>query len=396
MKSIAENRLCSGCGVCSVVCPKNCIAVCENERGELRPGVDTQVCVSCGQCTSVCPFCTETQPANDKCEDVFIGTAPDFSANGSSGGAASYLIDSLLRQKAVDHAVLVAPQNDCDQLFNYTVCDTAEDIVKCQGSAYYPVTLEKVLKEMQSADGTFAVIGVPCFINALKNLKDKNPLWNKKIKILIGVVCGHTPNKHLVDCLAHKSGHKRQDITGCRFRIKEADKPSWDYGVRLEFSDKSEIKSFGSDDFGYLFWRRLFIQNCCTNCRDVFAKNADVTFMDAWLPEYKEKKHGTSLVVCRNEELENYFTPLIEAGYLKKTDHENICKAQEKLVLYKNNAGNHSEDERIENEVQKIFAAHKGEPDIVDRIRRLCYKEELKKKNKVLWLLTEIKDKIKG
>ena len=394
MNNISENAFCSGCGVCSAVCPKNCISTEENTRGELRAKVNPDICVSCGKCKTVCPSFNGVVPDNRN-ETVYLGVAPDFEKNGSSGGVATYFFNALLESKTVNFAVLVKPQNDSDELFSYTICKTTNETKKCQGSAYYPVTLEKVLRDMNSIDGTFAVIGVPCFINALKNLKASSDVWDKKIKFLIGIVCGHTPNKHLVDCLAYKSGHNRADITSCRFRIKDTDRPAWDYGVRLSFSDKKEFKSFGSDDFGFLFWRRLFIGDCCLNCRDVFAENADITFMDAWLPEYKEKPEGTSLIVCRNEELKSLLSPLVEDGSLKETKREDIYTAQEKLVAYKQNAGKHGKDKKLAEETQKVFSLNKGKKDIVERLRRVVYKQNLKRKNPLLWLLVETKDRLK-
>lgn len=394
MNNISENAFCSGCGVCSAVCPENCISVVENPRGELRAKVSSDICVSCGKCKTVCPSFNGVSSKERK-ETVYLGTAPDFAKNGSSGGVATYFINALLESKTVDFAVLVQPQNDPDKLFSYTICKTTNETKKCQGSAYYPVTLEKVLKEINSTDGTFAVIGVPCFINALKNLKASSDAWNKKLKVLIGIVCGHTPDKHLVDCLALKSGHKRADIISCRFRIKDGSRPAWDYGVRLSFSDGEEFSSYGSDDFGFLFWRCLFIGDCCLNCSDVFAENADITFMDAWLPEYKEKPEGTSLIVCRNEELKSLLSPLVEDGSLKETKSEDIYTAQEKLVAYKQNAGKHGKDKKLADKIQNTFARHGGEKDIIERIRRVVYKQNLKSKNPLLWLLVEMKDRLK-
>ena len=394
MNNISESAFCSGCGVCSAVCPKACINIRENARGELRPVIDDTACISCGKCKTVCPtfnaISGESQNAT-----VYLGTAPDFAGNGSSGGVATYFINAILENKTVDHAVLVKPQNDPDELFSYTVCKTKEDLEKCQGSAYYPVTLQKALNDIKSTDGTFAVIGVPCFINALKKLKASSGFWDKKLKVLIGIVCGHTPNRHLVDCLAFKSGHKREDITSCRFRINDVGRPAWDYGVRLAYSDKSKTVSFGSDDFGFLFWRRLFIGDCCLNCSDVFAENADITFMDAWLPEYKEKLEGTSIIICRNKEFASFFSPLIESGSLKETKAEDIYTAQEKLVAYKANAGKHGKDKKLSLKIQKTFEKHNGKKDMIEQIRRVVYKENLKGKNPLLWLLVEMKDRLK-
>ena len=41
---------CSGCGICSYVCPHNCISMSEDAIGHLYPVVDENNCSSCGLC----------------------------------------------------------------------------------------------------------------------------------------------------------------------------------------------------------------------------------------------------------------------------------------------------------------------------------------------------------
>ncbi len=393
MNNIAENKLCSGCGVCSAVCPKECIKIKENPLGELRPTADENLCISCGKCKKVCSFNNNSViPENfGKC---FIGCAPDYKDNGSSGGVATFFLSNLLKENAADYVVSVKPNDNSDELFCYTVCKEEKDLISCQGSAYYPVTLSKILKDLKNLDGTVAVIGVPCFITALKNLKCESKFWNEKIKFLVGIVCGHTPSKHLVDALAFKSGHKRENITSIRFRIKDDNKPAWDYGVKLSFDDGSFVKSFGSDDFGFLFWRKFFSQECCNNCKDVFADNADITFMDAWLDEYKNEREGTSLLICRNKELLKILNPLIENGNIKEVENSKLVTAQKDLVEYKKNAGCHKVEENRRKEAAKVFEKYCERPEIIDQIRRINYKENLKRKNFFLWCIICLKDRL--
>ena len=398
MNSIANNNICSGCGTCSAVCPKECISLTDNEFGEIRPIVDADMCVNCGKCNSICPFSSEnTKPHNKTSnETYYIGKSKEFSHNASSGGVATFILNSMTEKGIVDYIVTVSPQNDFNELFTYTICSNKDDLISCQGSAYYPVTLSKVLSQIKQIDGSFAVIGVPCFVSALKNLKQQSPFWNNKLKYLIGIVCGHTPTKSMIDCIAWKSAHKRRDITSCRFRIKDNTRPAWDYGVRLEFSDKSYVTSFGSDDFGFLFWRKLFSQECCNNCKDVFADDADIVFMDAWLDEYKDKTNGTSLIICRNTELDNILKTLVSKGEITETDQTKPIFAQKKLLEYKTNSGSHKREELLRKKVRKICYTYKESEDIIDRLKRLCYKQGLKESNKVLWLLMEIKDRLKS
>ena len=48
---------CAACGVCSVVCPKDCIKFQFNEElGRYQTSAADDVCIGCGKCLQVCPI----------------------------------------------------------------------------------------------------------------------------------------------------------------------------------------------------------------------------------------------------------------------------------------------------------------------------------------------------
>ena len=79
------------------------------------------------------------------------------------------------------------------------------------------------------------------------------------------------------------------------------------------------------------FGRRLFAQKCCNYCSDVFADQADITFMDAWLPEYKEETEGTSMMIVRSKELIPVVEKLKTEGYIGEISFNKVEEAQKKL-----------------------------------------------------------------
>lgn len=394
-ESNASGKLCSGCGVCTAVCPRSCIQLEENEKGELRPSILENACTHCGACMSVCPFIHALTVEADK-TTCFVGRVDEYEREGSSGGVASWFLTELLRRGIVDACVCVAPQSQSSELFRYVICGTAEDLRKCQGSAYYPVTLQDVLKGIRTGEKTVAIVTVPCFAAALFNLRESSAFWKRRIRLVVGIVCGHMPNKRMVDCLAWSRGYERKDIVSCRFRIPHDDRPAWDYGMRLRFKDGNEFASFGSEDFGFLFWHRLFAQKCCNACDDVFARGANITFMDAWLPEYKELRVGTSMVLCRDRLCEDILTQLIERGSLEECPPVYAEEAQHDLVKFKSEAGKHPAEDRLIDSVAKLCESHAKSPSILDELRRLCYMQDLRQTNKLLWTLITIKDRIVG
>lgn len=52
---ICKSELCSGCGACVNVCPKNCIQFEEDRYGQERPVIDQKHCLECNICRKICP-----------------------------------------------------------------------------------------------------------------------------------------------------------------------------------------------------------------------------------------------------------------------------------------------------------------------------------------------------
>ena len=88
-----------------------------------------------------------------------------------------------------------------------------------------------------------------------------------------------------------------------------------------------EGKIFWNDGMAEAWINRWFTPNSCNFCDDVFAELADVTVMDAWLPEYSSDSKGTNLAIVR--------TPFINDLILKgsKEKQINIDKIPIKKVI---------------------------------------------------------------
>ena len=48
-----EKELCTGCGACANICPKEAIEMRKDSRGFLYPHIVDE-CIECGKCKSVC------------------------------------------------------------------------------------------------------------------------------------------------------------------------------------------------------------------------------------------------------------------------------------------------------------------------------------------------------
>jgi len=72
MNSIARIRDCYGCGVCSVICPRQIVEIKHNKKGFYQPCMDKKdQCTDCGLCLSVCAF-AGVAGRNAPVEDNFV------------------------------------------------------------------------------------------------------------------------------------------------------------------------------------------------------------------------------------------------------------------------------------------------------------------------------------
>lgn len=47
---------CCGCGACYSICPKDAIAMIDDEEGFSYPEIEQGKCIECRKCISVCPL----------------------------------------------------------------------------------------------------------------------------------------------------------------------------------------------------------------------------------------------------------------------------------------------------------------------------------------------------
>ena len=70
MIEIKDKSQCCGCNACVQRCPKQCIAMCEDEEGFLYPEVDEAICIDCGLCENVCPVINQADAPKNTDEKI--------------------------------------------------------------------------------------------------------------------------------------------------------------------------------------------------------------------------------------------------------------------------------------------------------------------------------------
>jgi coenzyme F420-reducing hydrogenase beta subunit len=110
---------------------------------------------------------------------TYIGHAVSggFRDKGSSGGLVNWMASKLLATDKVDAVIHVKESSDGNVMYSYQVSRSVQEIQNGAKSKYYPIELSEVLDYVKNHDERFVVIGIPCFIKALRLLEKKMSLY---------------------------------------------------------------------------------------------------------------------------------------------------------------------------------------------------------------------------
>jgi len=315
---VVRHDLCIGCGLCTALCPQEALEISWNQHGEYNPIEAVPCTTECGLCLKVCPFADHKENEDTIGKEIYgrilgirhrpetgyylasyVGYAEKHRLSSASGGVVTWLLEKLLAEDVVDHVVCVAPTGNPERLFSFTIFDTPEEVRAGAGSAYYPVEMSGIIKQVIEVPGRYAVTGLPCFIKAIRLAQKKNIILRERIMVTVGLVCGQLKSRHFTDYIATFAG-VRGNIKGVRYRGKSPDHLASNFYFAFKTENNEERKIFWSEGIAEAWNNRWFTPNACNYCDDVFAECADVTCMDAWLPMYLNDSRGTSFMLARS------------------------------------------------------------------------------------------------
>lgn len=345
------NSLCVGCGVCAGICPHGNLVMVENSERGYNPLSLGNCNANCSQCLLVCPF-RDHEVNEDSLGSSIHGITPGirhtaqtgyfirayagYAAEknhrwqGASGGMATWFLKQLMLSGIVDHVICVTSCSDPDRLFQFSILSHPEDIIRSAKSAYYPVELSGVLRKMTETPGRYAIIGLPCFVKGVRLAAIRNPKVRERIKVYAGLTCGQLKSKAFAESLARYMGLDPRSISRFCFRHKAPDRPPTNFSVTVHTD--ITIGSMECIGFYCFAWMSgMFKFKACDFCDDIYSELADISFMDAWLPDYSTENAGTSLIITRSLFAEQLIT---EAGIdqggciLKEIPIDDVIRSQ--------------------------------------------------------------------
>ena len=315
---VVKNDLCIGCGLCVGKCSSKALEMSWNANGFLVPQ-ENGSCDCNGACLDVCPFNpfpkTEVRTENEiaeifltkakqrnskigKYNEIYAGFSKKYRLSSSSGGLGTYVCATLLEKNIVDHIFSIQESKTPGLHYEYSVCSSKSDLLKASKTRYFPVSMANVFSEIQQVEGRIAVVGVGCFIKAIRLAQYADPHLKEKIPFLVGIICGGVKSKFFTEYLASKVGVQPQNIRNPEFRKKDVSSTAFDYSFSV--SDHGTEKSIKMRTVGDMWGTGLFKANACDFCDDVTTELADISLGDAWLDPYDQDGKGTNVVVTRS------------------------------------------------------------------------------------------------
>lgn len=309
---VVKNGLCTQCGTCVAMCPKEAIELAlDHKKGTYVPVVNRSKCNACGICYKVCPGHEvdfkrlNTEIFGKAPEEVllgnytncYLGYANDHNIryNSASGGLVTALLIHALQEGLIDGALVTRMKKDSPLEPEPFIARTREEIIAARGSKYCPVPANVALKEILESSGRFAVVGVPCHIHGVRKAEMINKKLKEKIVLHLGLFCSATPTFLATEFVFKKFGLEKENIKKLSYRG-----PGWPGGFNVKYKDTHAfIPFFDYYDYGF---GQYFAPVRCKLCIDPTSEFADISFADAWLPEImRSDKIGTSIVIPRNE-----------------------------------------------------------------------------------------------
>lgn len=320
---ITEN-LCTACGACVSICPKQCISIEKDRHGFYTTKIKSDQCIECKVCVKICPANTRKEGVNWTKSQFYACWAKDKKKrfSGSSGGIFGLLADDVISENGVVYGAAFSS----DFKYVYQTSTEDVDIEQLKKSKYVESYMGNVFVKVKQnlIDGKKVLYcGSSCQIDGLKNYlnKDYDNL------VTCDFLCHGVPSAGFYEKYINNLEDKYGSINSISFRSKYY---GWKaYCIKADFKNKKYVKNRFSDPYLRTFFENIMIREACFSCKRLNESNADITIGDYWkvknTPQIVDTNEGISLVsIHTNKGMKafNHVSDSIEAYMLDKSNCE--------------------------------------------------------------------------
>lgn len=298
MDRICSYNDCTGCSLCSALCPAGCISMEERELGHIYPVIDTGRCTDCGLCVRSCPSLRygKGSPVFPSPEAAYAAWADDRDeyASSASGGAASVIARQFILSGGVVYGC--SSSSMC-----HVRVGSEEGIADLKGSKYFQSPMAGIYRPLRKdvAGGRDVLfIGTPCQCAAVGAMFRERP----DNLFLADIVCHGVPSSSLFREYVGRYLHIPPESVG-RVSFRGRDGfclKVFGKGGELLYTHRP-LKGLRTEDLYYnLFMDGFTYRESCYRCRYAgIGRVSDITLGDFWglgegVPEHP---YGVSLLL---------------------------------------------------------------------------------------------------
>ena len=279
---IKKYDLCLGCGLCASVLGKEKCQMELNNKGFYEPRIHQPLSEQENKCIRrLCPGVRVETKAHSGVWGAMKSICEAWSADevirhkAASGGVVTSLCLYLLEHNKVDAVLQVGVRNDSYIYNELHVSRTREEILKNAQSRYAPsLTFNRIKEIMDSSNETFALVGKPCDMAAMKNFVRVFPQYKERIKYYISIFCAGMPSYNATVKAWKQSGHTDEPIT-LKYRGD-----GWPGNFKATFKDGSDYQLSYNESWGKILGKELGFR--CKICPDGIGSLADIAVGDSW------------------------------------------------------------------------------------------------------------------
>jgi len=312
LDDIVEAGLCAGCGICESIAGREVVEMKLSANGRIRPHSKMALdSATFDQIRQVCPGVTVKGPEENTRYPAHPVWGPVISLHrgwarnektrfhAAAGGSLTALGMYLVSTGKVDTVLHISASPESPALSNARVSTTQQEVYDGAQSRYGPGASLTEVHRLLREGRTFAVIGKPCDINAIRNLQQLNERARKQIRYCLSIFCGGTISLKTLDAMVEYFGASPDDLSLFRYRGE-----GWPGTAHMETRDGRNFdltyEQAWLDD--HVPWK-YDLQFRCKICPDAIGETADVSCPDGWIMKdgkpFYEEAPGANLIITR-------------------------------------------------------------------------------------------------
>ncbi len=338
IQEVSDVLLCSNCGACKTICPKDTIKFKESSIGRMYAVVGDE-CIDCGLCRKVCP--SLNAPMIDSRLDVFVGNifsvytgkAVDSKIyqNAQSGGGVTATLAYLFQSGKIDSAIVCRMSMGSIPKVESVVITSEQELYETQKSCYTPVDMLSSLRQTINKKSV-AFVGLPCHIEGLSLLQKTSQRYNN-VAYKLGLICDRTLCSAIQDVFISKL--KENGFDSKRWKIDWRRKNFTEQGYYYPYKTAPVVAYSSSEKIIFPNSYRFLLKDTftpprCRLCADKLNVCADIVYGDPWRMENIDWECGESVFVTRTHLGDALIAEMKKANILKleKRENDEVLKGQ--------------------------------------------------------------------